>query len=176
MPAADTAAPMAPALTDEEIAATQPGGDLGQAPGLDGSRLPLLSLRTLENGLKVEVLRVGEGAVCEADSTVVFACRGELLEGRIFDQTQPGQPYGPWRVDQLIVGMQQGIVGMSVGGIRRLTIPPALAYGSREVPGPIAAEPLIPADSTLIYTVELLDILGDAEPSQEADSPPDEPN
>ncbi len=176
LPASADGSPMTAALTDEEITATEPGEDLGRAPALDGSSLPLLSLRTLENGLKVEALRVGEGAVCEADSKVVIACRGELLDGRIFDETQPGQPYGPWRVEQLIVGMQQGIVGMNVGGIRRLTIPPSLAYGNRGVPGRIAAEPLIPANSTLIYTVELLDIGGDAEPAQETISPPDEPN
>ncbi|MFG0252180.1 MAG: FKBP-type peptidyl-prolyl cis-trans isomerase [Phycisphaerales bacterium JB038] len=166
--------PIEAALTDEEVAAVEPAENLGSRAATDGSMLPVLSVRELENGLIVEVLRLGDGLSCAGDSRVVIACRGEFPDGPVFDQALADQPYGPWRVDHLIVGMQQGIIGMRAGGMRRLTIPPALAYGSREVPGPAEGEVLIPTDSTLIYTVELLEIVADAEPPSESEPLPSE--
>ena len=53
----------------------------------------------------------------------------------------------------MIPGFEQGVVGMKVGGKRRLTIPPSLAYGSR-------AHGQIPANSTLMFEVDLLSIAG----------------
>ncbi|MFW9802875.1 MAG: FKBP-type peptidyl-prolyl cis-trans isomerase, partial [Candidatus Thorarchaeota archaeon] len=54
-------------------------------------------------------------------------------------------------VGEVIQGWDQGVLTMKIGGKRKLTIPPELAYGSRDV-----GDGLIPANSTLVFEVELL--------------------
>lgn len=75
---------------------------------------------------------------------------GKLKSGKVFDKNVSGKPFnfGLGR-GEVIKGWDQGIVGMQIGGERRLTIPAALAYGSQSLPG-------IPKNSTLIFDVKLL--------------------
>lgn len=105
------------------------------------------------SGLFVEDVRVGEGARADSGDIVTVHYTGWLPSGRQFDSTRDsGQPFevaiGYGRV---IDGWEQGIVGMRVGGRRRLVIPPALGYGASGS-GPI------PGNSTLVFDVELLDV------------------
>lgn len=109
---------------------------------------------TMENGLVMEDVIIGEGAEAERHSIVSVDYTGSLEDGTIFDSSlNPGR--GPYRFTlgarQVILGWDQGLLGMKVGGKRKLTIPPALGYGSRNM-GPI------PPNSVLIFEVELMGV------------------
>ena len=96
---------------------------------------------------------VGTGAVAVVGSHVYVQYTGKLVDGTVFDSSIPrGQPIDfTLGQGQVIPGWEQGILGMKVGGKRHLVIPPGLAYGAQAV-GPI------PANSTLIFDVELVDV------------------
>lgn len=102
------------------------------------------------NGLRVEDLVVGKGEEAQAGELITVNYTGTLIGGKVFDSSVGRDPFqfvlGQGRVIQ---GWEKGILGMKVGGKRRLTIPPELAYGSRQT-GPI------PPNSTLVFEVELL--------------------
>ncbi len=106
---------------------------------------------TASGTLVIEDLTVGTGPVAATGNTVTVQYVGTLLNGTKFDSSYDrNQPFtfvlGAGRVIQ---GWDQGVVGMRVGGKRRLTIPPNLAYGN-QANGPI------PANSTLRFDIDLL--------------------
>lgn len=111
-------------------------------------------IKTMENGLKIENLKLGNGAEAKPSNTVTVNYLGTLINGTKFDSSYDrGQPFSfLLGRGQVIPGWDQGLLGMKVGGKRKLTIPPALAYGERGVPG------AIPPNSTLIFEVELLEV------------------
>ncbi len=104
--------------------------------------------------LKIEDIKVGEGAEVKSGDTVVMHYAGTLLDGTKFDTSYDrGEPFTTQiGVGQVIAGWDQGVPGMKVGGKRKLTIPSNLAYGER------GAGALIPPNSALIFEVELLEI------------------
>ncbi len=111
-------------------------------------------IKTMENGLKIEDIKIGSGAEAKAGNSITVNYLGTLVNGTKFDSSYDrGQPFlfllGG---GQVIPGWDQGLIGMKVGGKRKLTIPPTLAYGEKGVPG------AIPPDSTLVFEVELLDV------------------
>lgn len=100
-------------------------------------------------------LVVGTGPTAAIGDTVTVNYVGTLTNGTKFDSSYDrNQPF-TFRLGagQVIAGWDQGIPGMKVGGRRRLTIPPSLGYGN-------AANGPIPANSTLIFEVELVSIAG----------------
>ncbi len=107
------------------------------------------------SNLAVVDLVVGTGATAVAGDTLTVDYVGTLTNGQKFDSSYDrGTPF-VFRLGAgaVIAGWDQGLVGMRVGGKRRLTIPPNLGYGNQQV-GPI------PPNSTLIFEVELVSIAG----------------
>ena len=105
--------------------------------------------------LIIDVLKEGTGATPQTGQTCVMHYTGWLTDGKKFDSSvDRGQPFEfKLGIGQVIKGWDQGVASLKVGGKAKLTIPPELGYGSRSVGGG-----LIPANSTLIFEVELLGI------------------
>jgi FKBP-type peptidyl-prolyl cis-trans isomerase FkpA len=106
------------------------------------------------SGLVVKEVKLGEGELAVTGKVVSVSYVGTLTDGTKFDSTADhgGQPIEfPLGTGKVIKGWDQGIDGMKVGGRRRLTIPPQLAYGERGM-GPI------PPHATLVFDVELMGV------------------
>jgi FKBP-type peptidyl-prolyl cis-trans isomerase len=121
----------------------------GTAPGADDPNLKPIG----SNGLKYRDLKEGDGPVCPEGATPIMDYIGWLTSGgNPFDSSwKPGREPLDMSLGRLIKGWQQGVPGMKVGGIRKLVIPPSLAYGSEDKGD-------IPPNSTLVFEIELLGI------------------
>lgn len=104
-------------------------------------------------------LRVGSGTAAVTGSAVTVQYTGWFYDASKADKrgvqfdTSTGQPALTFTLGagQVVQGWEQGLVGMSVGGLRRLVIPPSLAYGSSRYA-------TIPPNTTLVFDIELLDV------------------
>ena len=105
------------------------------------------------DGLVIEELKEGTGPVATRGQTVSVHYTGHLTNGTKFDSSlDRGQPIEfPLGTGVVIKGWDAGIDSMRVGGKRKLTIPPELAYGARGTPGGP-----IPPNATLVFDVELV--------------------
>jgi FKBP-type peptidyl-prolyl cis-trans isomerase len=104
--------------------------------------------------LQIETIREGTGAEARTGTTVTVHYVGTLTDGKKFDSSRDRGKGFTFKLGagQVIKGWDQGVAGMKVGTVRKLTIPPHLAYGERGFPG------AIPPNSTLVFEVELLDV------------------
>ena len=104
--------------------------------------------------LKIEELKVGTGAEAKTGDEVQVHYTGWLTDGTKFDSSvDRGQPFSfTLGVGMVIRGWDEGVVGMKVGGKRKLTIPAHMGYGARGAGG------VIPPNATLVFEVELLGI------------------
>lgn len=108
---------------------------------------------TTASGLQYEVLQMGKGEKPAADQTVSVNYRGTLINGKEFDSSyERGQP-AQFPVNGVIPGWTEALQLMPVGSRWKLYIPSELAYGQH------GAGADIPGNSTLIFEVELLDIV-----------------
>ncbi len=104
------------------------------------------------SSLVVQDETVGTGDVATPGETVTVNYTGKFQNGTVFDTSVGKQPYSfVLGAGNVIPGWDQGLQGMKVGGKRLLIVPPSLGYGSTDY-GPI------PANSTLIFEVELLSV------------------
>ncbi len=131
----------APAPATMETAAPEKVGDTVKSP----------------SGLEYIDTKIGTGAAVTKGQTVSVNYTGMLMNGTKFDSNVDPkfnhvQPFTTQIPGRVIEGWNEGILGMKVGGKRRLICPPNMAYGQRGMP------PTIPANSTLIFDVELLKV------------------
>lgn len=113
-----------------------------------------------ESGLKYVDLQVGDGAEATVGAIVSAHYTGWLDDGSKFDSSYDrGQPFQLQLGEGLIIpGWEEGLLGMRVGGVRQLIIPPELGYGAEGQP------PVIPPNATLIFEVTMLEVETEAGP------------
>jgi FKBP-type peptidyl-prolyl cis-trans isomerase FkpA len=107
---------------------------------------------TTESGLIYEDVTPGTGDEAKAGQRVSVHYTGWLTDGTKFDSSKDrNDPFAfPLGAGHVIKGWDEGVQGMKVGGVRKLTIPPHLGYGARGAGG------VIPPNATLVFEVELL--------------------
>ncbi|MBR0459941.1 MAG: FKBP-type peptidyl-prolyl cis-trans isomerase [Victivallales bacterium] len=105
------------------------------------------------SGLQIQVLTEGTGRSPKATDTVRVHYEGTLINGKVFDSSYARKQPIDFPLNQVIPGWTEGLQHAKIGGKLRLVIPSDLAYGKQ------GAGADIPPDSTLIFTVELLNIL-----------------
>jgi len=106
----------------------------------------------LPNGLQYKILKAGNGSKPGDSDTVKIHYRAMFIDRSVFDMTYDRGPAAV-KLNELVPGLSQGIQLMNTGSICELYIPPELAYGDQTFAN------VIPAGSTLIYSIELIEIL-----------------
>lgn len=104
--------------------------------------------------LSIQDIRVGKGKEATLGTRVTVHYVGKLTTGKKFDSSRDrGQcfTFGLGQ-GQVIKGWDQGVIGMKVGGMRKLTIPPEMGYGAKGAGG------VIPPNATLVFEIELIDV------------------
>ena len=123
------------------------------------STLPAMSSDTSvpqdQDGLQVIDETIGSGAAVAAGDTITVNYVGMLSDGTVFDASanHGGPASFAIGIGQVIPGWDQGLIGMKMGGKRKLVIPPQLAYGDQGVSS------IIPSNATLTFEIELLKVL-----------------
>ncbi len=109
-------------------------------------------VQTTESGLQYKIITQGKGAVPVATDRVKVNYKGTLIDGTEFDSSYKRNEPATFAANQVIKGWTEALTMMPVGSKWELYIPQDLAYGSRDTG-------TIPPYSTLIFEVELLDIV-----------------
>jgi FKBP-type peptidyl-prolyl cis-trans isomerase len=106
-----------------------------------------------KSGIEIWDVKVGKGDAAKVESTIVIHYTGWLTDEKAtkFDSSVDRGKKAEFPLGDLIKGWQEGIPGMKPGGVRRLKIPPELAYGAK-------ARGKIPANSTLVFEIELFEV------------------
>lgn len=112
---------------------------------------------TTASGLQITDVTTGDGpAVTGQGQTVHVHYTGWLEDGSKFDSSlDRNAPFSfPVARGHVIKGWDEGVIGMQVGGVRKLVIPPDLAYGAAGAGG------VIPPNATLVFEIQLLEVTG----------------
>jgi len=148
--------------TTGETAATTPAPTAGATT--PGGAMSTADLTKADKSMEVAIpgggsarlqytdLKVGDGSIAEAGKVAMVHYTGWLTDGTKFDSSlDRGQPF-QFKIGEggVIQGWDKGVLGMRVGGKRKLVIPSELGYGARGAGG------VIPPNATLVFEVELL--------------------
>ncbi|PKO18167.1 peptidylprolyl isomerase [candidate division BRC1 bacterium HGW-BRC1-1] len=145
-----------PAWADETTAPVAAGQSAAEVTSPTAAAAPAstaLGDVVTSGALKYQDLKVGTGIAATRGKNISIHYKGTTTEGQLVDDSRIKFIPTPLNLvlgtNTLVPGMELGIVGMKVGGMRRITIPPELGYGSRAMGD-------LPANSTLIFDVELV--------------------
>lgn len=108
----------------------------------------------LASGVVVQQLRAGfdDGKAAKTGKKISIHFTGTLLDGGVFDDSHGRGAFNFWVGEgQVLPGLDEGLLGMTEGELRLITVPPGLAYGND-------VKPNIPRGSTLVFEVEMLDV------------------
>jgi peptidylprolyl isomerase len=148
--------------TDVPTAVPSPTPNVSPSPGGDdfkaGAGLPVV---TLPDGLKYIDIVAGTGAQPSKRDSITVQYTGWLSNGTKFDSSRDTGTPATFQIGAgaVIPGWDEAVITMKVGGKRKLILPPALGYGTAGSP------PTIPANSTLVFVVELLGVTPAPSPS-----------
>ena len=139
-----------------------PSASPSVSPGADdcnaGTGLPTV---TYPDGLKIIDLKVGTGEAAKSGENAEVQYTGWLTSCRQFDSSRtPGRNSFTFQIgqSQVISGWDEGLLGMKVGGKRKLIIPSDLAYGSQGQTDQTTGVTVIPPNATLIFQIELVSL------------------
>lgn len=109
--------------------------------------------KKLASGLEIWDVKEGKGEAAKLESTITIHYTGWLTDDKVtvFDSSLDRDRKATFPLEDLIPGWKEGIPGMKPGGVRRLKIPAELAYGAKARPG-------IPANSVLVFEIELFEV------------------
>lgn len=126
---------------------SQPNASTSQ----QNAKAPKSAARQVAGGVTIEDLRPGKGPEAKTGRRVSVYYEGRLKSNnKVFDSTKAGDGFKfSLGRGEVIKGWDAGVLGMKVGGKRRITCPPHAAYGARGSP------PTIPPNATLVFDVEL---------------------
>lgn len=135
-------------------ATSTPASTSSGATAPETTAAPRPKVHRLASGLVYEDLAVGNGKMADPGLTVAVHYTGWLTDGTKFASSyDSGKPFTFTIGDaDVIQGWNEGVKGMRIGGRRRLTIPPDLAYGAR------GRDNVIPPNATLVFEIELLGV------------------
>ena len=122
---------------------------IGQTPLASSLEIDLADFTKLETGVYIQDLVEGGGAIVTSGTSPTVRYTGWLADGTEFDAGTFSFTMG---AQEVIAGFERGMLGMKVGGTRRIIIPPELAYGPRGS-GPV------PGGAIVIFRVELAEVI-----------------
>ena len=159
------------------LAAASLAADEPAAPGAENERMGPLArnkaqseeffagldaeegVQKLPSGLRIRIVREGDGASPSASDTVRVHYRGALIDGKEFDSSYKRGQAAEFPLNGVIACWTEGLQLIKTGGKATLYCPSDIAYGNRGRP------PVIPAGATLVFDVELIEIVGGSAPA-----------
>lgn len=138
----------APDATVEQVAVDPTPAGFAPELGVD-----LDSMSRTYNGIFYQDVQVGRGAVAEPGRHVTIEYRGWLPDGTLFEERPSPEGWGPSEfllgASAPVPGLNDGIAGMRVGGVRRIVVPPEHGYGL------VGRPEGVPAEATLVFEVRV---------------------